>query len=35
MHMPVIFLAEGVFPYFEEGEVKAVVTALVKHFPEV
>jgi O-methyltransferase involved in polyketide biosynthesis len=31
--MPVIFLAEGVFPYFSEEQVKCVVTALAGRFP--
>jgi len=30
---PVIFLAEGVFPYFTAAEVKGVVTALAARFP--
>ena len=30
---PVIFLAEGVFSYFSETQVKAVVTALAARFP--
>lgn len=33
MNKPVIFLAEGVFPYFTEAEVKGVVVALAKRFP--
>jgi len=33
MNKPVIFLAEGVFSYFGEAEVKAVITALVARFP--
>lgn len=33
MNKPVIFLAEGVFSYFTEAEVKAVITALAAHFP--
>lgn len=30
---PVIFLAEGVFPYFTEGEVKQVIRAISARFP--
>ena len=30
---PVIFLAEGVFVYFDETRVRSVVSALVEHFP--
>ena len=30
---PVIFLAEGVFPYFSAAEVKPLVTAMVARFP--
>jgi O-methyltransferase involved in polyketide biosynthesis len=30
---PVIFLAEGVFPYFEEGDIRRTVLALKEHFP--
>ncbi len=30
---PVIFLAEGVFVYFHEAQVRSVVTALVERFP--
>ncbi len=33
MDKPVIFLAEGVFPYFTEKEVKGVVMALAARFP--
>ncbi len=33
MNKPVIFLAEGVFCYFTETEVKAVITALAARFP--
>lgn len=33
MKKPVIFLAEGVFPYFAEDEVYAVVKALIERFP--
>ncbi len=33
MSRPVIFLAEGVFPYFSEAEVMPVVAALVGRFP--
>lgn len=33
MNKPVIFLAEGVFSYFTEAEVKAVITALAARFP--
>lgn len=32
MNKPVIFLAEGVFPYFTEEEIKPVVTALADRF---
>ena len=32
MNKPVIFLAEGVFPYFSEAEVKGVVMALAERF---
>ena len=32
MNKPVIFLAEGVFPYFIEAEVKGVVMALAERF---
>jgi len=31
-HKPVIFLAEAVFPYFPEGEVHKVVSAITKRF---
>ena len=31
---PVIFLAEGVFCYFTEEQVKTVITAIVSRFPE-
>ncbi len=30
---PAIFLAEGVFPYFPEADVKSVITALSARFP--
>lgn len=30
---PVIFLAEGVLPYFTEAEIKPALMALVSHFP--
>jgi O-methyltransferase involved in polyketide biosynthesis len=30
---PFLFLAEGVFMYFEEAQVKALVLALLDHFP--
>jgi O-methyltransferase involved in polyketide biosynthesis len=30
---PVIFLAEGLFPYFTEEEVKKLVLALAERFP--
>jgi O-methyltransferase involved in polyketide biosynthesis len=33
MNKPVIFLAEGVFSYFTEAEVKVVITALAVCFP--
>jgi O-methyltransferase involved in polyketide biosynthesis len=33
MQKPVVFLAEGVFPYFTEAEVKRVITALSARFP--
>jgi O-methyltransferase involved in polyketide biosynthesis len=33
MNKPVIFLAEGVFMYFTEAEVKPVITALAERFP--
>jgi O-methyltransferase involved in polyketide biosynthesis len=33
MRKPPIFLAEGVFPYFPEVEVKKVITALSARFP--
>jgi O-methyltransferase involved in polyketide biosynthesis len=33
MQKPVIFLAEGVFPYFTEAEVKRVITAMSARFP--
>ncbi|GER79188.1 MAG: hypothetical protein DPW21_00340 [Anaerolineae bacterium] len=33
MNKPVIFLAEGVFSYFTETEVKGVITALAASFP--
>jgi O-methyltransferase involved in polyketide biosynthesis len=33
MNKPVIFLAEGVFPYFTAAEVKGVVMALAARFP--
>lgn len=33
MDKPVIFLAEGVFSYFTETEVKTVITALAARFP--
>lgn len=34
MNRPVIFLAEGVFPYFTTRDVKPLVTALTARFPE-
>ena len=30
---PALFLAEGVFPYFEEAQVKSLVLTLMKRFP--
>jgi O-methyltransferase involved in polyketide biosynthesis len=33
INKPVIFLAEGVFAYFTEKEVKTVIMALTKRFP--
>jgi O-methyltransferase involved in polyketide biosynthesis len=30
---PVLFLAEGVLPYFEEAQVKALILAIRQHFP--
>ena len=30
---PVIFLAEGVFPYFSTAEMKPLVTSMAAHFP--
>jgi O-methyltransferase involved in polyketide biosynthesis len=33
MQKPVIFLAEGVFPYFPEADVKRVIMALSARFP--
>ena len=33
MNKQVIFLAEGVFPYFTEAEVNTVVMALIERFP--
>lgn len=33
MNKPVIFLAEGVFSYFTEAEVKGVITGLAARFP--
>ncbi len=30
---PKLFLAEGVFPYFEEAQIKSLVLALHTHFP--
>ncbi len=33
LNKPVIFLAEGVFMYFTEAEVKPVITALTERFP--
>jgi O-methyltransferase involved in polyketide biosynthesis len=33
MSKPVIFLAEGVFPYLSQAEIKPVVTALAGRFP--
>jgi O-methyltransferase involved in polyketide biosynthesis len=32
MNRPVIFLAEGVFPYFSEDQVKPLITALAERF---
>ncbi len=31
---PILFLAEGVFPYFEQQEVKRLVVALCEQFPD-
>jgi len=33
INKPVIFLAEGVFPYFSTREVKPMLTAMAKRFP--
>lgn len=33
IHKPVIFLAEGVFPYFSAAEVRPLATALAARFP--
>ena len=33
INKPVIFLAEGVFPYFNTREVKPMLTAMAKRFP--
>ena len=33
MNKPIIFLAEGVFPYFSTAEVKPMVMAMVARFP--
>jgi O-methyltransferase involved in polyketide biosynthesis len=30
---PVIFLAEGVFPYFTEGQIKGLVIEMIRRFP--
>jgi len=30
---PFLFLAEGVFPYFKEAQIKSLVLSLKKHFP--
>jgi O-methyltransferase involved in polyketide biosynthesis len=30
---PIMFIAEGVLPYFEEGQVKSLVCKLREHFP--
>jgi O-methyltransferase involved in polyketide biosynthesis len=33
LNKPVIFLAEGVFPYFSSGDVKPLLMAMVARFP--
>jgi O-methyltransferase involved in polyketide biosynthesis len=33
LNMPVIFLAEGVFPYFSTADLKPLVSALARRFP--
>lgn len=32
-NQPVIFLAEGVFPYFSTGDVRPMITAMARRFP--
>jgi len=33
INQPVIFLAEGVFPYFSTSDVKPILSAMAKRFP--
>ena len=32
-HQPALFIAEGVLPYFEEAQVKALILMIQRHFP--